>query len=551
MTVPDHQGSAAAITRCGCTTARPVGPFFASPVTLTARRLEPMREMVGRGLTRPLGWRLDQLQRLRSLIETHEKDVLDALAKDLGKPPTEAFFEVVALLQELKLTQKNLRRWMRPRPIPVPLAQRPGRAAVVPEPLGCVLIIGPWNYPFSLTLQPLISALAAGNTAVLKPSEHAPAVADLIAQLIPQHFDPDVVNVELGDGAVAAHLVALPFDHIFFTGGGSIGRKVLEGAAANLTPVTLELGGKSPALVLDGADPDISGRRLIWGKGLNAGQTCIAPDHLLVTDGLRQPLLNAMTAARSAMYGDDPLQSEQLGCIVNQRQFERLANLLEGARADGRILLGGEIDHGERRIAPTVIRVDSRQDPLMADELFGPLLPLLSLDNLDEALMEIRRGPKPLALYVFGGNEAQQQQVLSTTSSGGVCINDVIMQAGIPDMPFGGVMPAAWGITTARPDLTPSAIPKRCCDVRSASTSRCAIPPTSSTSTFCAGLRDEHSCPENPCAAALSRHWRILKSTVHSSQLQDRNASSQSRRPRSDGLSPVAGLRRDHHRQAR
>ena len=408
-------------------------------MSLSTSHLEQMRDLVGRGQTRSHPWRVEQLRRLRELVESHEQEVLEALAADLGKPSTEAFFEVVALLQELKLTEKNLRRWMRPKPIPVPLAQRPGKAAVVPEPLGCVLIIGPWNYPFSLTLQPLISALAAGNTAVLKPSEHAPAVAALIAKLIPLHFETDVVRVELGDGRVASELVSMPFDHIFFTGGGAIGRKVLEGAAANLTPVTLELGGKSPAIVLAGADVEVTARRLIWGKGLNAGQTCIAPDHLLVSEDQRDALLKALGAARTEMYGDDPLQSNQLGKIVNERQFSRLEALLEGARAEGRILLGGEVDREQRRIAPTVIQVDDRDDPLMTDELFGPLLPMLNLGELDAALAAIRRDPKPLALYVFGGSDAQQQQVLGCTSSGGVCINDVVMQAGIPDMPFGGV----------------------------------------------------------------------------------------------------------------
>ena len=398
-----------------------------------------MRDLVGRGLSRPIAWRQTQLKKLRSLVMSHEQEVITALASDLGKPPTEAFFEVVALLQELKLTERKLRQWMRPRRVTVPLAQRPGQASVVSEPLGCVLIIGPWNYPFSLTLQPLISALAAGNTAVLKPSEHAPAVADLIARLIPLHFEPDVVRVEQGDGSVAASLVAMPFDHIFFTGGGTIGSLVLSGAAANLTPVTLELGGKSPAIVLPGADLDVSARRLIWGKGLNAGQTCIAPDHLLVADGLQEPLMAAMSEARREMYGEAPLSSDQLGHIINARQFQRLEGLLEQARTDGRILLGGEVNRDERRIAPTVIRVENRQDPLMADEIFGPLLPLLDLGDLDSTLAEIRRGPKPLALYVFGGSDGQQQQVLNTTSSGGVCINDVVMQAGVPDMPFGGV----------------------------------------------------------------------------------------------------------------
>ena len=404
-----------------------------------------MKDTVGRGLTRPVSWRNEQLGRLSTLLEEHETDVLDALAADLGKPPTEAFFEIVALRQELKLTKSNLRRWMRPSKVSVPLSLQPGQAQVIREPLGCVLVIGPWNYPFQLTLRPLISALAAGNTAVLKPSEHASSVAALIERLIGSHFEPDVIQVVQGDGQVAADLVAMPFDHIFFTGGGAIGRKVLEGAAAHLTPVTLELGGKSPAMVLPGADLDVSARRLIWGKGINAGQTCIAPDHLLVDPSLKGDLLSCMDSARTAMYGEDPLESDQLGQIINRRQFERLAALLDTARADGRILIGGEISPDQQRIAPTVIQVHDRHDPLMAEEIFGPLLPVLELNDFDTALAEIRQGPKPLALYLFGGTARQQQQTLETTSSGGVCFNDVVMQAGVPELPFGGVGASGMG----------------------------------------------------------------------------------------------------------
>ena len=356
-----------------------------------------MQESVGSGLTRPLAWRKEQLGRLMTLVDQHEQDVLKALQNDLGKPATEAFFEIVALRQELKFTRRHLRRWMRAKRVPVPVALSPGQAQVIPEPLGCVLVIGPWNYPFQLTLRPLISALAAGNTAVLKPSEHAPAVAGLIAKLVADHFEPEVVRVEQGDGAVAAQLVAMPFDHIFFTGGGNIGRKVLAGAAANLTPVTLELGGKSPALVLQGANLEVSARRLIWGKGINAGQTCIAPDHLLVESDLYPDLLNALRNERLAMYGDNPLASDQLGKIINEQQFNRLERLLETARANGRILIGGEISREQRRIAPTVIEVNDRQDPLMGEELFGPLLPMLRLGNLSEALQTIRQTRQTLS----------------------------------------------------------------------------------------------------------------------------------------------------------
>ena len=407
--------------------------------------LDELRKPVISGLTRPKHWRRQQLNQIEALLKEHQDDVLNALAADLGKPPTEALFELIALGQELKLAQRQLSHWMQPRRVPVPLAHSPGQAQVMLEPLGCVLIIGPWNYPFSLTLQPLISALAAGNTAVLKPSENAPNTSGLIAKLIPQYFPENVVQVVQGDGAVAAALIKQPFDHIFFTGSGAIGQKVMAAAAEHLTPITLELGGKSPAIVIDGADLEVTARRLIWGKGLNAGQTCIAPDHLLVQQQLKQPLLKAMTVAIAEFYGADPLQSPHLAQIVNDRHFQRLQHLLDHARDQGKIISGGQVDASQRRIAPTLIDIDSRNNPLMEEELFGPLLPIISVSNLDAALTEVRQQPKPLALYLFGGSHAEQQKLLETTSSGGVCFNDVVMQAGIAELPFGGVGPSGMG----------------------------------------------------------------------------------------------------------
>lgn len=407
--------------------------------------LQRMREPVLKGVTQPERWRREQLQRLRNLVSEHESAILEALHQDLAKPPLEAMAEVVTLLQELKLAERRLRSWMRPRRIPVPIVQKPGRAELIREPLGCVLLIGPWNLPFSLTLWPLVSALAAGNTAVIKPSEHAPATAELIEQLIPMHFGEDVVTVVNGDGEVAADLVRQRFDHIFFTGGGRIGAKVLEGAAANLTPVTLELGGKNPAIVLNDADLDVTARRLVWGKGFNAGQACIAPDHLFVQEGVREPLLNAIARERLKLYGEQPLESRDLCCLIHDRHYSRLETLLRGAQAEGRVLLGGEFDPERRRIAPSLIAVRDEHDPLMADELFGPLLPVLSIPNLDAAIAHIQKQDKPLALYLFGGDTSDQEQVLRQTSSGGVCFNDVVMQAGVPDLPFGGVGASGMG----------------------------------------------------------------------------------------------------------
>ena len=406
---------------------------------LTSLPIQALRAPVEEGRSRPLAWRLEQLDRLASLLDSHADAVAEALAADLGKPPLEAHFELVAVRQELALTRRQLRRWMAPRRVGVSLALSPARAWVQAEPLGCVLIIGPWNYPFQLCLHPLVSALAAGNTAVLKPSEQAPHTAALIARIIPEAFAPEVVQVVCGDGAVAARLLEQRFDHIFFTGGGRVGRLVMAAAAQHLTPVTLELGGKNPAIVLADADIATTARRLAWGKGLNAGQSCIAPDHLLVEAPLREPLLAAMAAELQRFYGPDPLASPDLGAIVNEAQFQRLRQLLEGAQARGQVLVGGRWREADRRIEPSLVAVESLDDPLMQEELFGPILPVLTISSLDEALAQVRQRPKPLALYLFSRSRDAQQRTLAGTSSGGVCFNDVVLQAGAAELPFGGV----------------------------------------------------------------------------------------------------------------
>ena len=404
-----------------------------------------MRQLVVGGTTRPLQWRLEQLDRLDAALSAHSDAVLEALAKDLGKPDVEAYFEVVAVRQEISLCRRQLRRWIAPKKVSVPLSQRPGRAEVIAEPLGCVLIIGPWNYPFHLAIQPLVSALAAGNTAILKPSEHAPATAQLISSLIGEAFPPEIVQVVQGDGSTAQALLAERFDHIFFTGGERIGKLVMAAAAQHLTPVTLELGGKSPAVVLSDADLEVTSRRLVWGKCLNAGQTCIAPDYLLVESSARASLIQALGERLTACFGEEPLDSSDLASIVNDAQYARLSALLEQARERGQVLLGGTCDPERRRIAPTVIQVNDREDPLMQEELFGPLLPILEVDGLEQAIEWINQRPKPLALYLFSSSQPNQETVLNTTSSGGVCFNDVVMQVGVPELPFGGVGASGMG----------------------------------------------------------------------------------------------------------
>ncbi len=416
-----------------------------SPLKLEKFKLRQLQELVLSGKTRQESWRRKQLEALSNLLENHQQEILNALYQDLRKPATEAFFEIIAIKQEIKLVQKNLSSWMKAKKINVPFSLRPAQAFVQPDPLGCILIIGPWNYPFSLTLQPLVGALAAGNTAVLKPSEHAPKVSNLIKKLIEKYFPPDITQVVEGDGDTAADLMNKQFDHVFFTGGESIGKKVMEAASKNLTPVTLELGGKSPAIVINGANLEVTAKRIIWGKSLNAGQTCIAPDHLLVEHKLFDSLISNLKNSINDFYGNYPLDSKHLGSIINQNQFNRLNNLLKEAKKNGQIIYGGNSNETERRISPTLIKIENRNDPLMKEELFGPLLPILPIKNLDEAISEFKFLPKPLALYLFGGSDNEQGKILAMTSSGGVCFNDVVLQAGIPELPFGGVGSSGMG----------------------------------------------------------------------------------------------------------
>lgn len=396
------------------------------------------------GQTKSEHWRRIQLKRIRKLIEENEKEILNALGDDLEKPETEAFFEIIGLLQELKVAEDNLKNWMKPEKIKVPLSLMPGEAKVISEPLGSVLIIGAWNYPFLLTLQPLICALAAGNTAVLKPSEFAPSTSKLIEKLISKYFPNDIVIALEGDGDFTQELLDIKFDHIFFTGGTNIGAKILAGASKHLTPVTLELGGKNPAIVLEGSDIDVTARRLIWGKGLNSGQTCLAPNHVLVLEEMASPLINSFKKQITDFYGDNPIESPNLAKL-NIRQFEKTSNLLEKAFKKKQVIFGGAIDSKRSRISPTLISIDHFNDPILKDELFGPLMPIKKIPNLDTAITNIQSQSKPLAIYLFGGSSIEQETIVNKTSSGSICFNDVVLQAGIPELPFGGVGASGMG----------------------------------------------------------------------------------------------------------
>ncbi|PZV06207.1 MAG: aldehyde dehydrogenase family protein [Leptolyngbya sp.] len=402
--------------------------------TPVADLLQRQRAYWATGATRGLDFRLGQLKALRAAIVTYQAEIIDAVRQDLGRPEFEGYFEV-ATISELDHAIKHLHRWVKPRKASLPLSQLPGSAWVQPEPLGVALIIAPWNYPFQLTISPLIGAIAAGDCALLKPSELAPATSQVLARLIADTFDPTYVALVEGGIDTAEALLAEKFDHIFFTGGERIGKIVMQAAAQHLTPVTLELGGKSPCIVDADVNLEVAARRIVWGKFLNAGQTCVAPDYLLVDERVKDGLVAALSQRIQVCYGDDPATSPDLSRVVNDRQFDRLVSLLN----QGNILAGGQHNRGDRYIAPTLIDGIGWDDAVMQEEIFGPILPILTYKDLGEAIAAINQRPKPLALYLFTRDRHVQKQVLGQTTAGSVCINDVILQIAIWDLPFGGV----------------------------------------------------------------------------------------------------------------
>ncbi|MEM7792821.1 MAG: aldehyde dehydrogenase [Cyanobacteria bacterium P01_C01_bin.118] len=402
--------------------------------------LAQQRTFFASGQTKPLDFRLAQLTKLKQAIVDRQAEIIAALKADLGRPEFEAYFEI-STLSEINLALEKLKTWMKPKRVKSTLENFPSSAWVQPDPLGVVLIIGPWNYPFQLMIAPLVGAIAAGNCAILKPSEHAPNTAQVVTDLVTNTFDPSYITVFQGDASVSQQLLAEKFDHIFFTGGTTIGRIIMEAAAKHLTPVTLELGGKSPCIVDTDVNLDHAAKRIVWGKFINAGQTCIAPDYLLLHHTIKDTFLEKLTAAIHEFFGDEPSQSPDFSRIINQRQFDRLTELLK----NGTVLVGGQTDADSRYIAPTIIDNVTWESPVMQDEIFGPILPLLVYERFDQALAQINARPKPLALYLFSRDQAKQQQVLTETSSGGVCLNDTILHVGVPGLPFGGVGQSGMG----------------------------------------------------------------------------------------------------------
>ncbi|HEY3341914.1 MAG TPA: aldehyde dehydrogenase [Anaerolineae bacterium] len=402
--------------------------------------VQAQRDFYNTGQTSDVAFRAKQLKNLLDAVTRHEADILQALKADLNKPPLEAYSAEVGLLcAEIRYSLRHLKSWTASRRAPIHLTQFPASAWVYPEPYGVALIIAPWNYPLLLIFAPLVGAIAAGNCAILKPSELSPNTSALVASLVQECFDPRYITAVEGGPEAAQALLAERFDYIFYTGSSEIGKQVMHAAAEHLTPVTLELGGKSPCVVDGEVDIERAARRILWGKFFNAGQICIAPDYVLADRRIKPALIGAMRRCLQRFYGDDPRRSPNYARIISQKHYERLCGLLPHSASEGTIVSGGQTDGAERYIAPTIIDDVPSDSPLMQQELFGPLLPVLEYQNLDEAIAFINKRPKPLALYFFSTNRAHQDRILAETSSGGGCINDTLLHFSTPYLPFGGV----------------------------------------------------------------------------------------------------------------
>ncbi len=398
-------------------------------------KVEAQRAFFASGATLPYKFRIQQLKRLAEALDEWEAPLCEALWKDLHKSPEEAILTELSIVRgEIRNHLRHLRRWMRTRKVPSPLKMFPSRTRIQTEPLGTALIISPWNYPIQLLLNPLVGAISAGCTAVLKTSPAVPHTSQVLERMIGLTFDERYVVAFGGHRDMNTALLEQHFDLIFFTGSPSLGRTVMEAAAKHLTPVVLELGGKSPSIVSRKADVELAAKRIAWGKTLNAGQTCIAPDYLLIHSSQKARFVEAFRRALRQLHGEDVAQSQHYGRLVSDRAFDRVASYLN----DGKVLVGGTTDRTERYIEPTLLEVRSADVAVMKEEIFGPVLPLITFESLDEVIDFVNERPKPLALYFFGSTE-ESRRVLRHTSSGGACVNDTIMHIANERAPFGGV----------------------------------------------------------------------------------------------------------------
>jgi aldehyde dehydrogenase (NAD+) len=398
--------------------------------------LDEHKKFFETGKTKNVDFRIQQLRILRQAIAVNEELIINAMYEDLHKSRYEAFTTEIGLLySSIRLITKNLKKWAKPQRVPTPLVFFGGQSYIYHEPYGTVLIIGPFNYPVNLIFEPLIGAISGGNCAVIKPAQMTPNVSKVVAKIIKENFEENYIRVIEGDRQATAALINAPFDYLFFTGSVSTGKMVMTAATKNLVPVTLELGGKSPCIVDETANIDLAAKKLAWAKFSNAGQTCVAPDYVYVHKQVKKQFLDNLRKYMLHFYGPNPKENKDFGRIVNEQHTERLAQMIDRDK----VIIGGDYDIKNRYIAPTVLDRVSWDDAVMADEIFGPILPVLEFDNLETMIKAINRQSKPLALYLFTTNKAVEKKIIDNISYGGGCINDAFIQVGNPHLPFGGV----------------------------------------------------------------------------------------------------------------
>ncbi len=404
--------------------------------------LQLQRDFYDNGATIPVSFREKQLKKLYQAVQKYRPQIEEALKKDLGKSSYESFMcEIGLVLSEISYMIRHVKKFSKRKTVYTPLAQFASHSYVQPVPYGNTLIMSPWNYPFLLSIDPLVDAIAAGNTAIIKPSAYSPATSKVIEMLVKECFSPAHVSVVTGGRAENAALLEKKFDFIFFTGSQNVGREVMRHAAVNLTPVVLELGGKSPCIVEESADIRLAARRIVFGKYLNCGQTCVAPDFILCHKSIQDKLLQELKLQVEKQFGSDPLADNDYGKIINQKHFDRLCRLLQS----GELYLGGETDAEALRIAPAIMTQVTFDDPVMQEEIFGPVLPVLTYENFDELMLLLKKRPKPLAQYLFSSNKAHIRRVNEELSYGGGCINDTIIHLATSEMGFGGVGESGMG----------------------------------------------------------------------------------------------------------
>jgi aldehyde dehydrogenase (NAD+) len=404
--------------------------------------VQQSRQAFDSGITRPLAWRKAQLETMITMLEKHQDELSAALKVDLGRGVEEAWlYDIGFTITEVKLMLKNLKKWTAPRKVPTPMVTKPASSMRVPQPLGVVCVIAPWNYPVQLLLIPAAGAIAAGNAVVMKPSEVSSETSRVLAKIVPLYFTDKAVAIVEGGVQETTELLKQKFDHIFYTGNGAVGRVVMRAAAENLTPVTLELGGKSPTIVDASANIAVAARRIAWAKYVNAGQTCVAPDYVLAHKSIANELVEAIRTSITEFYGEDPHASKDYSRVISPKHFSRLTSLI----SSGKVAIGGQSEQAERYIAPTVLVDVDRNSAVMQEEIFGPILPVLEVGSIDEAIGFVNSRPHPLALYVFAQDNSVNEKVVAETTSGGVTVNGTIMHMTGPYLPFGGIGESGMG----------------------------------------------------------------------------------------------------------